>query len=258
MIPTYLINLDRTPDRLLAMTQRLNALGIPFTRVPAVDGRAMGDDAFSDFIRTRPRNGKEWTRGKMGCFLSHQSVWRAIVENDHPYAVVLEDDLHIAESLPKIFETNAWIPEGADLVRLEPSTNRVLLAHKPVAEVAGRGVHRVLSTTWCTGAYIISKAAAQKILNVAERDHESPDHLLFCYEASVIAQWLKTYQVAPAPCIQDQFFHKFPWQIQFRSEIVTGQDKKWQKTFRAFLDRYSLPTYIRKTLQGYRRVRYLP
>ena len=35
------INLDRSPDRLVAMGASLGRLGISFTRVPAVDGRAL-------------------------------------------------------------------------------------------------------------------------------------------------------------------------------------------------------------------------
>jgi len=256
MIQTYLINLDRNPERLSAMTARLKDLSIPFERVPAIDGHAMREEDFQTFIKSRPRRGKDWTRGKMGCLLSHQSVWQKIVEGDQEYAAVLEDDLHMADDLHAVLSSFEWVPHGADLVRLEPSTNRVLLAPQESGHVGARSVHRVLSTTWCTAAYIISKQAAAKLLAVPEKDHESPDHLLFCYEASAIAQWLKSYQLTPAPCIQDQFFHLFPWQIRFKSEIVTADHISFMKSLRTFIKDHSPITYIRRSFQGYRRIPY--
>jgi glycosyl transferase, family 25 len=40
----YVINLDRRPDRLAEISQRLDALGLTFTRVPAVDGLTLPDN----------------------------------------------------------------------------------------------------------------------------------------------------------------------------------------------------------------------
>jgi GR25 family glycosyltransferase involved in LPS biosynthesis len=37
----YLINLDRSPNRMEAMTQELERAQIPFERVAGVDGKAM-------------------------------------------------------------------------------------------------------------------------------------------------------------------------------------------------------------------------
>lgn len=39
----YLVNMDRSKERLEIMSQRLAALGINFERVPAVDGSKLAD-----------------------------------------------------------------------------------------------------------------------------------------------------------------------------------------------------------------------
>ena len=41
-LSVYLINLDRAVDRLARMTAKCDAVGLPFERVPAVDGSMPG------------------------------------------------------------------------------------------------------------------------------------------------------------------------------------------------------------------------
>ena len=44
-ITAYLINLDRSPDRLARMQARFDEIGAAFVRIPAVDGKALSDAA---------------------------------------------------------------------------------------------------------------------------------------------------------------------------------------------------------------------
>jgi hypothetical protein len=46
----YVINLDRRPDRLQEISQRLSALGLSFKRVPAVDCLTLLDDPQSPVV----------------------------------------------------------------------------------------------------------------------------------------------------------------------------------------------------------------
>lgn len=88
----YLINLDRSPQRLAAMQARLQAAGLAFERVPAVDGNTLDDAAFA---RHSPANRyyKPLRRGEIGCYLSHLDTLRRFVASGLPYALVLEDDV---------------------------------------------------------------------------------------------------------------------------------------------------------------------
>jgi glycosyl transferase family 25 len=43
-LQTWVINLDRAPDRLERISMQLQRLGLPFTRLPAVDARALTAD----------------------------------------------------------------------------------------------------------------------------------------------------------------------------------------------------------------------
>lgn len=54
MIKSYLINMQRSGDRLQAMSARFDALGLPFERIAAIDGATLTDEQIADFVRERP------------------------------------------------------------------------------------------------------------------------------------------------------------------------------------------------------------
>jgi len=87
----YLINLDRSPQRLKAMNTRLAKLGITYERVPGVDGLTLDETAFRQYTREN-RYYKPLTRGEVGCYLSHNKALQAFVDSNAHHALILEDD----------------------------------------------------------------------------------------------------------------------------------------------------------------------
>lgn len=87
----FLINLDRSPDRLAAMLPRLQAQGIAFERIPGVDGMALSEDEFREQTREN-RYYKPIRRGEVGCQLSHLKALQRFLASEARYALVLEDD----------------------------------------------------------------------------------------------------------------------------------------------------------------------
>ncbi|WP_206514723.1 glycosyltransferase family 25 protein, partial [Xanthomonas euvesicatoria] len=57
MLKSYLINMQRSGDRLQAMATRFQALGLPFERIAAVDGATLTPAQIADFARARPLEG---------------------------------------------------------------------------------------------------------------------------------------------------------------------------------------------------------
>lgn len=87
----YLINLDRSPQRLAAMQSRLSELDIAYTRIAATDGAQLTDEEFLQHT-IHNRYYKPIRRGEVGCYLSHLEVLHAFINSDARYALVLEDD----------------------------------------------------------------------------------------------------------------------------------------------------------------------
>jgi len=87
------INLERRPDRKLAITHLLNAAQLShFVFYKAVDGKTLeSTDALKKLFQGNDFGNR---RGFMGCALSHQRLWQALVaDKNHDYYVILEDDI---------------------------------------------------------------------------------------------------------------------------------------------------------------------
>lgn len=96
--PVYLINLEKDRTRLEAATAELARVGVPWTRVPAINGRALPSERIAkvyDAKANRARARHPLTPPEIGCYLSHIAAWRAIVSADAPGGVVLEDDFRV-------------------------------------------------------------------------------------------------------------------------------------------------------------------
>lgn len=131
MIKSYLINMQRSSDRLQAMSARFDALGLPFERIAAVDGATLTDEQIADFVRERPLEGsgdafstgpRKWTASNIGCFLSHQAAWRIATDSADAYTAIFEDDMHLSDTLPALLASTDWLPGGNSIVRLERPT----------------------------------------------------------------------------------------------------------------------------------------
>ena len=222
MLPCYLINLDRSADRLAFINQRLQDLSIQYTRISAVDGSRLSEAERAEFTRSRPRDGRSWSAGQIGCFLSHVDAWRKIAEGQAPFGLVLEDDIHLSDATPEFLRDSSWIPSDADVVRLE-STGQWLLLDRAAAKAHNRLVRRVRSAAWGAGAYVLTKATASKLLAVEPVLHAPVDDFLFNIVGSTIARSLTIYQVTPALAEQDKFKADQLASKGFGSGIETGK-----------------------------------
>ena len=103
-LQTWVINLDRAPDRLDRISRQLQRLGLPFTRLPAVDARALTADqrAALDEAGYRRKHGMEPLPGELGCYLSHVESMRLFLAGQAEFTLILEDDVLLHDSLPAV------------------------------------------------------------------------------------------------------------------------------------------------------------
>src|SRR5215471_18942579 len=98
---TFLVNLERRPDRLAAMKAQLDRLGIAFERFDAVDAKTADPVALrAPFATSGPLGAL--SPGDMGCTLSHVRIWRMIGDGPDKWATVLEDDIQLTGCAPEI------------------------------------------------------------------------------------------------------------------------------------------------------------
>lgn len=143
--PVLLINLDRAEDRLRQAAAQLEALGIRFERLSAVDGRMMSE---AELARAAPWDRaaffKPLSAGELGCYLSHLAALRRIVDAGWPRALVLEDDFVLqpgfSARLREILTAPGPVPplvklegvrHGGLIVRQLPSGSLLLRNRRP-------------------------------------------------------------------------------------------------------------------------------
>ena len=200
-LPILLINLDRAPERLARLEERLGARGLAFERVAAVDARTLSRAEIERHVEGIGHWG--WmTPGEIACFLSHRKCWRLIVERELPYAVVLEDDVVPGRLAGEILAGGDWIPADTDLVKLETDLKPVRLSAKASGHGETFEVARLHSSHYCAAAYVVTHHAARRLLMETERFRDAVDEMLFA-ERSPLCRSLRIHQMVPAPFAQE-------------------------------------------------------
>ena len=237
-IETWVINLDRAPERLARIAAQLDRLGLTWTRLPAVDARALqpAQRAALDDVAYRRKHGKEPVLGELGCYLSHVEVMRRFVAGGAPYALVLEDDVQLRDSLPAVLQGLVAQPGRWDMVKLSGVHSGTPV---PYLEVAP-GHRLAVMLSRCTGssAYLMNRRAAEAYLRGLLPMQLPYDHVFD-------QGWrfgLKVRMVTPWACGHDD---------QVASTIVAppGGGRKFHWTKR-------LPTYAYRLRNEARRVGY--
>ncbi|MGS1093816.1 glycosyltransferase family 25 protein [Aquamicrobium terrae] len=197
----YLINLDRSPERLERMAAVFAGVGIEFARIPAVDGKLLSAEEQRHWLSDGDTP-YELTAGEIGCFLSHRKCWEVIAGSSESHFVIFEDDIHIGRNATEILSRVDWIPADADIVKIETFLHPTQMQRKPASVVCGRKITRLWRTHFGTGGYIISSSAASKLLSLSGKLSCPVDHFLFDPRFSGFSS-LVIYQMSPALCVQE-------------------------------------------------------
>ena len=231
---TFVINLARRPDRMSAMTAQLDALRIPFTRIDAVDAR----DEFVPGIGTRIAPAGPlgpMARGDACCSLSHIRVWETFVSTPGDrYALVLEDDVTLYRDGPALLAQFSNLPADVDLLKLEcyGNASRRILVGTQTPTSPEFQIAPLHSKHTGSGAYLISRTLAARLLQDDRPWPFSIDQMLFNLDISPIAGVCRPYQLLPAVAAQ--------------TNLKTDSDiESWRVPFRA-LNRVYLARELRR------------
>ncbi|WP_071795805.1 glycosyltransferase family 25 protein [Natronohydrobacter thiooxidans] len=162
-LAAYCINLDRAEERWAQMQLRLERLGLPVERFPAIDGRALSRVQLGilDASAFRRNMGRDALPAELGCYLSHLGVWQEFLDTGKPVALVLEDDVVFHEDFLQALDAALAAIEDWDMLKL----NRIR-AKLPVRRAcAGKWVlNAYLGPATGTGAYLITRDLAWRLL----------------------------------------------------------------------------------------------
>jgi glycosyl transferase family 25 len=244
-IPALVINLDRHPDRLQWFTGNARKRGLAVERIAAVDGK---DPANLNTVEALRAPGAGLGRNELACIASHRLAWKWLLESDHPFVAVFEDDAHLSEDIADILRQDL-VPAGIDIVKLEVPSGKVSFSRRAQAVHCQRGLHRLLTRAYGAGAYVISRRCAERLLELTERCNQPVDVILFDDTSDI---WLTfpILQVVPAPCIQDvNLARAVRGEQLFQSTIE--EDRQTTKSQRKGADRRRKSALPMKKLRNY-------
>jgi len=158
-------------SRLKAFVERVRPLD--FTIVDGVNGEKLsyksmeGDHVYKALPYYR------LSRGTIGCYLSHRSVWEHVAKGNSDYALVLEDDADFKAS---------YIPTVESIVKeiqdFDSRWNFIVMGQTTKLAIRGREAPRgffVPSRSMGLHAYVLSKRGAEMLLSNALPIQEAVD-----------------------------------------------------------------------------------
>jgi len=104
--PMFVISLR--PKRYVSFLDRMKRWRTHVQLIPATDGRKINRDQWASVNRL---NTDQLTNGQIGCYESHVRVWRRIVDQNLPYALVFEDDVDIRYTQETVDKLNEVVAE---------------------------------------------------------------------------------------------------------------------------------------------------
>jgi glycosyl transferase family 25 len=197
---TWVINLDRAPQRLARIGARLDELGLTWTRFSAVEGKLVPEAeqaALLDRAAFERLHGMTPSLGELGCYLSHVRLMQAFLASPHEFALILEDDVKPTAALPEVLHRLMAAASRWDMVKLS-----AIHSGSPVGVLdVGQGHQLGVMFSRCTGssAYVVNRAAAQRYVERLLPMQLPYDH---AYDRGWV-YGLKVRRVFPEVCVHD-------------------------------------------------------
>lgn len=180
-IPVFIINLPKSIDRKAFMKAQCESIGISPIFIDAVYGKNLSNlevAKYCDQITAKKLFGRELILGEIGCALSHKKIYQRIVDENIPYAIILEDDAVIKEGLNEVVKSILDSEVNWDLVLL--GHNKGFEKGQEFDSIKSYWGNVELSKNFALGrvvkgglgafGYIISRDGAHKILGYIESE----------------------------------------------------------------------------------------
>jgi glycosyl transferase, family 25 len=265
MLRCLVINLQRSPDRLAHIRSSFAALGASFERMDAVDGVELSEQTVAH-INAANRWIRPLVRAEIGCLLSHRACWQSIATGNAPFAAIFEDDVHLSAAAAPLLRSSDWIPDTADLIKLETRGRRVVVSRKSLQATPLHRLVRLFSFHDGLAGYVVSRRCALWLHEQAEHCVAPADQVVMNPDFGLFPS-LQVWQLTPSVCIPDQFVQQRDGTNMLASTIDTDGKlyrtddmalKPWRRASRRLISPRALQRIAegaQRLLQGRKRMR---
>lgn len=222
------INLQRSRDRRAFMSRQLDALGLDYEFFAAVDGAALSREEVLQSCNqkwAKRHIGRQMLPGEIGCALSHLGVYRKVVDENTPMALVLEDDAQLVPAVVPVLK--------AFEDRLDPSDS-VFCLLSPCAGLSEQGIPltdeyrmaRVTAAAYLSHAYVVTQESARKMLSALFPIVQVADDWGWIRAHAGIELWACDPVLATQPC-EEQSESTILGAGEMKSEDLSARWKCW-------------------------------
>lgn len=195
---TFLINLDKSVDRLERSASILKEHNILFERVSAVYGADLSAQELSTAYDYQLPNAyyKKLNVGEIGCYLSHRKVWQKIVDEQLDFAVILEDDFNIVGDFNQMLSTVSRLDITWHYIKLAGHNRTRKALYQADIENFELVVYDKVPARTC--AQVVSLSGAKQLLKTSRPFKRPIDiDLQYWWEKDVRVLGLLPYVVEP-------------------------------------------------------------
>lgn len=216
----YVINMSSSSDRFNYISQQLEQQNLSFKRIPGVDVKERQDlkNKYYSKVRNKLDYHTPLTDGEIGCYIAHRNAWKAILDDNIDFGLVLEDDAYLKENLKLILDNLHNTKSDWDILKL---------ADLSTSPRKGTNIEKFQKfdiqsynkpPTLCI-AEVITRKGAKILLNLSNTFGRpvDVDKQWFCFKG------LKIKGIKPYPVNCNN---------QFKSEIDSIQNRKYSISFK--------------------------
>lgn len=206
MCKIYIINLASSLDRRARMELALGQLKLEnYEFISAIDGRKMSAADVNEKYNCKKSldvTGRGFSRGEVGCALSHQKAYRTLLGSDSDYALILEDDIELSVDTPEVLELiREWLVSSEPRVLLLTSLKGFCTKPSTILNSKYRMVD--VKKAWWGMGYVINKAAAEKLIEVnGEVWLMADDWVEYKRNAGIMLKGVDPWLIKPAPEVE--------------------------------------------------------
>jgi len=240
----YLINLDKSKDRLDSCFDRLNKQNVTFQRISAVLGDGLTEQQKSRNYSQKLNEEKyhyQLTNGEIGCYLSHRKAWEKIANSDDPYAVVLEDDIKLIGDFNLAITAMNNLPFDWQIIKL--SSYKVRKRKVAFCVNADNGFKLAVHKKPMTGcaATAITSGAAIKLLEHSEVFGRPVDvDIQHFWEKNIYV-----HSLLPYPISQDMSYQSTICNRKVRQEVSFRFWRRKRQQFNSyFLNKAAVKSHV--------------
>lgn len=247
----FVINLDRSQDRLQAIAANLQSVGLEFERVVAIDGSKLDLTALNsadvDLRTWYNLHHRAPKANEVACYLSHMKALERFLASDYAYGVIFEDDATVDGSFPQVIEKLQACAAKWEIVKLFVSHPGQQILRTKLTDQ--HDLTSLVTQSGSAACYMLTKPAAARLLPFLRPVRLPYDHI---FDRN-FGHGLKLRAVNPAPVARTGV----PSTIGYKRNKGAGKQTfllpaSWGD--RPLYHRWRVPFY--RTLVEFRRVAY--